>query len=58
LENLKIPLPPFSEQRRIASKIQDLMQEVEHARTACEEQLEAIKALPQAILRKAFRGEL
>lgn len=35
-----------------------IMQEVERARTACEKQLEAINALPQAILRKAFRGEL
>jgi type I restriction enzyme S subunit len=58
LLNLEIPLSPFSEQLRIAAKIQELIQEVDRARTACEKQLEAINALPQAILIKAFRGEL
>jgi type I restriction enzyme S subunit len=58
LENIEIPLSPIEEQKRIAAKIQELMQEAERARTACEKQLEAINALPQSILRKAFRGEL
>lgn len=58
LENLALPLPPLPEQKRIALKIRELMSEVERARTTCEKQLEAINALPQAILRKAFRGEL
>jgi type I restriction enzyme S subunit len=58
LVNLEIPLPPLGEQMRIAAKIQELMQEVERARTACEKQFEAISALPQSILIKAFRGEL
>jgi len=58
LSDYIIPLPPLKEQKRIASKIQELMQEVERARTACEKQLEAINSLPQAILKKAFRGEL
>ena len=57
LINYEIPLPPFSEQKRIASKIQDLVQEIEHARTACEKQLEAAKALPSAYLREVFEGE-
>jgi len=34
------------------------MQDIERAQNACEKQLEAINALPQAILKKAFRGEL
>jgi type I restriction enzyme S subunit len=58
LVNLEIPLPPLEEQKRISAKIQELMQEVEHARISCEKQFEAISALPQSILRKAFRGEL
>ena len=58
LSSYIIPLPPIEEQKRIAAKLQELMQEVERARTAYEKQLEAINALPQAILRKAFRGEL
>ena len=56
--NLYIPLPPLKIQRRIALKIKELMQDIERARNACEKQLEAINALPQAILKKAFRGEL
>jgi type I restriction enzyme S subunit len=58
INNLKIPLPPMDEQHRIASRLQELMQEIERARTAVEKQIEAINALPQAILRKAFKGEL
>jgi len=58
LETLEIPLPSLCEQKRIAARVQELMSEVEHARTACEAQLDAIKVLPQAILRKAFSGEL
>lgn len=56
--NQMIPLPPLSEQKRIAGKIKGLLQEVENARTACEKQLETINTLPQSILKKAFAGEL
>ncbi len=52
-----IPLPALPEQRRIVSKIQELMQEVERARTACEKQLEAAKALSSAYLREVFESE-
>jgi len=55
---LPIPLPVLPEQKRIAVKIQQLMTEAQRTRTACEAQLEAIKTLPQAILRTAFSGEL
>jgi len=57
LVNLEIPLPPIEEQIRIAAKIQELMQEVERARTACEKQLEAAKALLAAFLREVFESE-
>lgn len=58
LSNYIIPLPPLEEQKRLAAKLQELMQEVERARIACEKQFEAISSLPEVILRKAFRGEL
>jgi type I restriction enzyme S subunit len=58
VRNVYIPLPPIPEQRRIASDLERAMKEVEKLRTAIEKQLEAINALPQAILRKAFGGEL
>lgn len=57
LISLQIPLPPIEEQKHIATKIQDLMQEVERARIACEKQLEAAKALPVAYLREVFQSE-
>jgi len=52
-----IPLPPLPRQKRIAAKVQELMAEVERARTACEKQLEAAKALPSAYLRQVFESE-
>jgi type I restriction enzyme S subunit len=58
LINLQIPLPPLEEQKRIAAKIQESMEEVERTLAACKRQLVAINSLPQAILRKAFNGEL
>lgn len=58
LLQFKIPLPSLSEQKRIASYLKEKMAYVEKLRSSIEKQLEAINALPQAILRKAFRGEL
>ena len=58
LINFMVPLPPIDEQRRIAAKIQELMQEIDRARAACEKQLEIAKTLAPVILRRAFRGEL
>jgi len=58
LENLEIPLPPPSVQHRIASELKEKMAQVDKLRASIEKQLEAINALPQAILRKAFIGEL
>jgi type I restriction enzyme S subunit len=57
LQSIPIPLPPLPEQRRIAAKIQELMQEVDRARAACEKQLGAAKALPAAYLRKVFDSQ-
>jgi type I restriction enzyme S subunit len=58
LLGLEIPLPPIPEQRRIAAKIRELMQDVGRAHAACEKQLGIIDLLPQKILEKAFRGKL
>lgn len=54
LSNYTIPLPPIKEQKRIAAKIQEMMQEVERAQTACEKQFESAKVLPSAYLREVF----
>ncbi len=58
LSNLDIPLPVISEQQRIIAILNEKMTAIEHARKAAEEELTAINALPAAILRQAFNGEL
>jgi type I restriction enzyme S subunit len=58
LKTLKIPLPPLSEQKRIAAILNEQMEAVEKARKATEAQLEAINKLPAVLLRRAFNGEL
>ncbi len=55
---LEIPLPPLSEQRRIAALLNDQLAAVERARKAAKEELAAINALPSALLRRAFNGDL
>jgi len=57
ISNLEVLLPPLLEQTRIAAKIQELMEEMERARSACEKQLEAAKALPTAYLHQTFESE-
>ncbi|MBC1189801.1 restriction endonuclease subunit S [Microcystis aeruginosa CS-558/01A06] len=52
-----IPLPPLSEQKRIAAILNEQMEAVEKARKATEAQLEAAKALPAAYLRAVFESE-
>lgn len=57
LENLALPLPPLPEQKHIATKIQELMQEIYNLKSAIYNQLEAAKALPSAYLREIFESE-
>jgi len=54
LSKLEIPLPPLSEQKRIAAILKDQMAAVDKARKAAEKRLEAVKALPGAFLRQVF----
>jgi type I restriction enzyme S subunit len=57
-EDFTIPLPPLAEQKRIAAILREQMEAVKKARAAAEAQLNAINALPAAVLRRAFNGEL
>lgn len=57
IEKLKIPLPPLSEQRRIAAILTEQLAAVEQARKASEARLEAACALPAAYLREVFESE-
>jgi len=56
--DLAVPLPPLSEQERIAGVLREQMAAVEKARAAAEEELATINALPAALLRRAFNGEI
>jgi type I restriction enzyme S subunit len=51
---IKIPYPPFHEQKRIAAILNEQITAVEQARTAAEAQLKAAKDLPAAYLREVF----
>ncbi|MCK4732624.1 MAG: restriction endonuclease subunit S [Methanophagales archaeon] len=58
LSELKIPLPPtLDDQITIANELERKMAETEKMRQAADNQLEAIDALPGAILRMAFDFE-
>ena len=58
LKFLKIPLPPtLDDQIRIASELERKMAEIEKMCQAADKQLEAVEALPGAILRVAFDFE-
>ncbi|MCC6443443.1 MAG: restriction endonuclease subunit S [Armatimonadetes bacterium] len=55
LQNYLIPLPPLSEQKRIASILTDRMASIERARRAAEDQLEALPFLVESYLRQSYR---
>ena len=54
VKNVRVPLPPLPEQKRIAGILKEQLAAVERARAATEAQLEAAKALPAAYLREVF----
>ena len=57
-EAIFIPAPPLPVQQRISSELKEKMAKVENLQSAIQNQQCALNALPQSILRKAFRGEL
>jgi len=58
VSKIEIPLPPLDEQRQIVATLNAKTAIAEKTRTAAEAELEAIEALPGALLRRAFGGEL
>lgn len=58
LKKQLIPLPPLSEQQMIATRLTAQLASAEKARASAEAELQAINALPAALLRKAFNGEV
>jgi type I restriction enzyme S subunit len=58
MENITIPLPPLSEQKRIVDKVGRLLSEIEEAKQLIDEAKGTFELRRAAILNKAFRGEL
>jgi len=58
LERYPIPLPPLEEQRRIVAHLQEVQEKIKALKEAQEQTEAELKRLEQAILEKAFRGEL
>ena len=47
-------IPPIAEQRRIAAELRERLATIDQMTRAIDAQLEAIEALPAALLRRAF----
>jgi type I restriction enzyme S subunit len=58
VQSFSVCVPPVAEQRRLATLLRERIQAAEAARTGAEAELETINALPAALLRRAFAGEL
>ncbi|MGG3988153.1 restriction endonuclease subunit S [Bacillus smithii] len=58
IENIKIPLPPINEQKRIAEKVSNLLSKLDNEKKLVLDFEEKINLLKQSILNKAFCGEL
>jgi len=54
VQDLKIPLPPIAEQKRIAAQLTEQLAIVERARAAAAQRLADAEALPNAYLRNVF----
>ena len=58
LENLLFPLPPLEEQKRIVEKLDSLFEKIQKIKEIIEEVKEKTTLRREAILSKAFSGEL
>lgn len=58
LENFEIPLPPLSEQKAIADKLDDSFAKIENAIANLINAKENLKLYKQSVLKSAFNGDL
>lgn len=58
VRSVEVPLPPISEQKRVASEIGTLLEEIERIERIYERKIGALNELKEALLNKAFAGEL
>jgi type I restriction enzyme S subunit len=55
---LLVPTPPLPEQRKIVSSLDSFREETQHLEAIYQQKLDALAELKQAVLQKAFAGEL
>jgi type I restriction enzyme, S subunit len=58
LNLIPVPLPPLEEQKRIAEKVEYLLNKIDEAKRLIDEAKETFELRRSAILDKAFRGDL
>lgn len=58
LQELKVPLPPLNEQRRIVAKIESLRARSQRVKDALEDIPQLLDQFRQSVLAAAFRGDL
>lgn len=58
ITEMRFPLPPLAEQRRIVARIESLFEKLDHARELVPAALDSFETRKAAILHKAFTGEL
>ena len=58
LKTLPIPVPPLEEQQEIVKRVEALFKQADSIQTHYEALVKRIEVLPQAMLAKAFKGEL
>ena len=56
--DLKIPLPPYNEQKRIVAKIESIFAEIDAIKKYVESTLQLLEQLKNSTLKQAFEGKL
>jgi type I restriction enzyme S subunit len=58
VQQSRVPLPPQREQERMVQELDGRLQQAERCRLQVKDEIESLEALPAALLRCAFRGEV